>query len=600
MKYENKTKNFFSIQNNLEEKKDNKKTHYLSTKILSLINQENDIKLHEMCLNLLKYKREIQNYIEKKENINFFNFKQTLFEELEKILIKISDSSNQIRKNIINKIYKWYKNKIKNYLDLNSINEFSYPKNKLDFIIYKKNNNYNKDNIQSHRNLFNIKQKFKEEYKNKKLNISSDNNKEIKIKFFNEIKNIENNEELNDKEKNIQIKDIKSHIPKDFGSNEINFFNKNNNKKILCKKNYYNNEYINSSFSFNKPKFNYQIGNIEKNIIEEKNKKIIEKRNQEETIKKLKDFDQQRAIYKSNVNNIYEIKDIIKIYNNSHKYCFCYRTKNKIIKNENNIIIDESNNKIENIEKNTLIIDKNENDKFIFSLNNCKIVINNIKNLDDNNLIKNNKNIEKIYTINLKLKKNYSLNLLLNSHKQENRFHNDSILHTISNDNIFKNRFKYNNLLSLNYFSNPIYYNKSTVTFKFYEIKSPLSYYDLNKNFNYIIKNKNKDYNNNYNKIKYIHNKIHNSFDNLKDFKNKINNFNLNEYFSLKKKFNKNNYYNNNNNQSFNSLNKYFKINSENEYYSKYFLPINNGKTLLNKLPEINYETKKRKKKKLF
>ena len=583
MKYDNKINNLFPNQNNSKEKKENKKTHYLSTKILSLINKENDNKLHEMCLNLLKYKREIQNFIEKKENIHFFNFKRTLFEELEKILIKISDCSEQIRKNKINKIYKWYKNKINNFLDLKYINEFS--KNKNDFIIYKNNNN--KDNNNIHRNFYNINQKFKNEYKIKKLNINSNNNNEIKIKFLNEIKNIENNEELNDKEKNFQINNIKSHIPKDFGSNEINFINKNNNKKILCKKNYYNNEYINSSFSFNKPKYNFQIGNIEKNIIEEKNKKIIEKRNQEETFKKIKDFGQQRAIYKSNINNIYEIKDIINIYNNENKYCFCYRTK-KDIKNDKNI--NENNIKIENIENNELIID--ENNKINSLINNNKVIYNNIKNLDDNNLIKNN--YEKIYTINLKLKKNNSLNLLLNSHKQKNNFHNDSILHTISNDNIFKNRFNYNKLLTLNYYSNPIYYNKSTVKFKFYDIKAPLSYYDLNKNFNYIIKNKEYNNNNNNNKIKYIYNKIHNSLDDIKEFKNKINNFDKDEYFSLKKKLNKDNYYIHN--KSFNklSLNKYFKINNENDCYYKYYLPINNGKNLLNKLPEINNVIKKK------
>ena len=56
------------------------------------------------------------------------------------------------------------------------------------------------------------------------------------------------------------------------------------------------------SYSFIKPKYEYNFLNVEKDINIEKNKLIKEKRNEEERIKDIKEFAFRKSFYNSNVN----------------------------------------------------------------------------------------------------------------------------------------------------------------------------------------------------------------------------------------------------------------------------------------------------------
>lgn len=74
------------------------------------------------------------------------------------------------------------------------------------------------------------------------------------------------------------------------------------------------------SYSFNRPPYNYKLMSIEKTIIDNKMKLVSEKRAEEEICSKLEEFGLQRAKYKENVMNKHEIKELIKMYSKKNNF----------------------------------------------------------------------------------------------------------------------------------------------------------------------------------------------------------------------------------------------------------------------------------------
>ena len=125
------------------------------------------------------------------------------------------------------------------------------------------------------------------------------------------------------------------------GENEENFFPKYDKESGL----YFPplNRETKFSYSYNRPPYNYSSMVVEKKIKDSKLKLVAEKRGQEEINEHLEKFGVERAKYKENMNNKYELKSIINMYVNSHDFNSPLLEKYKIKglqknKSANNII----------------------------------------------------------------------------------------------------------------------------------------------------------------------------------------------------------------------------------------------------------------------
>ena len=320
------------------------------TQIDSLLKKNDDQKLNDIVSIFVKFKKDEQQMIMNNISIPYYDFKKTLFKQVELLLCQINEIDNQTeRKKSIEKLYKWYKNKTKFYYTLNRMNEKSYfePYEKYDFNVIK---NILKDE----------KKDDEEEDKNENKDKKNANiHKPILLRRIKLIKIIEND-----------IKPSKFYFKNKFGKNrsELNLVN---SKKIKYDKN--------TSTEFERLKKNISTTSIDFNLNELKNKFLAEKSNQNEIKSIIEDFGKSRAIYKSNLNKKFEMKKIIKEYKN---------IKNKNIKNEQVIKISNNNQSsinISNIENNNnnTIGNSNNNDNTIENTNEVK---KQDDNLDNNSL----------------------------------------------------------------------------------------------------------------------------------------------------------------------------------------------------------------------
>ena len=74
------------------------------------------------------------------------------------------------------------------------------------------------------------------------------------------------------------------------------------------------------SYSYNRPKYDYNTMIIENNIIEKKIKELKEKRTKEEIKEKLDKFGTGKAKYKESIINKYELKNVINMYANTNDF----------------------------------------------------------------------------------------------------------------------------------------------------------------------------------------------------------------------------------------------------------------------------------------
>ena len=543
-------------------------------------------KLTEMINDYLLYKStENKNYFYFKKNYpNLFSFKKELFSSLENILNDLLYMTNKNSQNEkIESVFQWYKAKINNYKELQFIQEHTknLPNEKLTEFELKQNDekfvrNFHSDYIE----------------KNKK--------------------NVENREKIF----------FPKNLLKDFNTKHVfNSCDKNemkNNKKVF----YFNKKIkeIKSSFSFERPEYNFNILMANYNVIQSKNKMLNEKRNLEEIKLNLNDFGKFRARFISENNNKYELMNLIEKYKNKNKIEQKINEKKKKtnFQKENSFIhkkFGNFNRKLMTKSKTTVELFLNKNNK------KKKININDIKNINNENIIIKNEK-EKIYNFKAKLNISNSKwtifeNLKNNLRKSDDEIYknenikSDLIYKFCNNDKIFDTRFKYQTICNINKIDR--YKDNYKIEYK------PMSIYDIT-NF----KKKSNDSYENFKTNLSILNKTNNekkwiknhNDGNFLEMRKTLLNFNLNEFNILRNTLKKSesmgnikndDNFNIDNNKkiktykkvtNFTTINETIFNNYEKEYFPKLYLP-KSGSGLLN-FPE-NYfisDNKNNKKKK--
>ena len=408
------------------EKIDMENIKYLyPTQIDSLLKKNDDQKLNDIVSIFVKFKKDEQSMIINNISIPHYNFKKTLFKQVELLLCQINEIDDQLeRKKSIEKLYKWYNNKTKFYYTLNRMNEKSYfePYEKYDINVMKnilKNETKNEEN------------KDKIENKDKDKN-QTNIHKPIVLRRIKLIKIIEND-----------IEPSKFYFKNKFGKNksELNLVN---SKKIKCDKK--------NSTEFERLKKNISTTSIDFNLKELKNKFLAEKSHQNEIKSMIEDFGKSRAIYKSNLNKKLEMRKIIREYKNNKNI------KNEQVKkisnnNQSNIImsnitinnndtINNSNNSnnndntIENTKEVKIIDDNLDNNSLEYIINEKEM--NNLKNENEKSQAETHKRkLNKI--IMNKIKNMSSDNLLISS---LNKYNNKNDRYENKNRYIEKNNYR--------------------------------------------------------------------------------------------------------------------------------------------------------------
>ena len=318
--------------------------------------------------------------IETKKNLaSLYTTKLMIFNALEKNMIEISCLDNkEIRTNRINSLYLWYKERTKINEDLRKINMKSYKE--LDEITDEEMKTWadNKQEeegkegeeekessekaiikidrkLDSHRNDEILDKKMIDEYKRKILSKSLEEKMnrmqtsepmETNDEFF----NIKDNAELTKTLMSLKNQEFsgggsystfysykygtntaslaKFHSTENEfntfrdtvkgGDHENNFFPSYNKESKL----YFPplSKETKFSYSYYRPQYNYENMIYEKQILDRKMKSQAEKRNQEEIKSQIEKMGKIRAKYKEEVNNKYEIKNVIHMYVKSHDF----------------------------------------------------------------------------------------------------------------------------------------------------------------------------------------------------------------------------------------------------------------------------------------
>ena len=340
-----------------------------ATQIYCLKKDNTDKKVDELISDLEKYKKEVQEYIKYRKNIPHYKFRKTILKQIELNLIQIGEMKNKEKRDeSINKLYKWYKNKLNFYYTLCRMNKRSYLKDDENFDMTKYNlakkkekENADGDNEMKHRTVITYKKihYYIEEFRKHQLKDKkgrNNGNKSVEMRpMYKRMKNIFS-----------KTNDLSKYYTKiiDIKKADVGNFDKNIPKYE-----------IKGPYSIERPKYNIVSLQVEKKINALKNKYLAEKRSQDEINKKVDNFGKNRAIYKSNINKNLEIKKVIKEFKSFQNFESLTNTKNNStieIKNNNNFGKDINNK-------------NNEQKKNMRRIN--KINLNNIKNMNNNNLL---------------------------------------------------------------------------------------------------------------------------------------------------------------------------------------------------------------------
>ena len=258
-------------------------------------------KLDELIGYIISFKNELyESIISKKTNSikgltsteekdHIEEFKSTIYPQLEKIVNDVLYINNpQLRKDKIDSTYKWFHKNFSFFKDLMQMKERT-------------------------RALPNEKLTELEENQNKKDFINAFHNEYIESVINN---GLEHRTELNNisKPSNLVKEYKRKHVNKSDMRKLIEFDNRKNVK-------YNSNDLkeIKNSYSYNRPKYNFNQLQVEHEIMESKNKEIREKRNLENIRASLQEFGKQRAFYKMNLSNRNEQMRIIDEYKNNKK-----------------------------------------------------------------------------------------------------------------------------------------------------------------------------------------------------------------------------------------------------------------------------------------
>ena len=438
---------------------------------------EDNKTLNEMLLDLINFNNNINNLDYLSEQKDKINYKHSLYKNLQKNIMEIIYIKDKNKKeDMINKIYIWYKDKIKLFDELKYIKIKSY---------------FSPEEYDDEKY---INEKYKDLFEERKKYISQTEREKIELRHRSlHCYNKQSIEGFNNYRR--------KHILK--GINNKKLFSKINLGKRVCgplkRQNFIldsKNEIINKNDDINLPFLNYSILKANKIIIENKQKLLAEKRSQEETKKKINEYGMNKAKFKTNLISKYEIKELINNYtkNNNFKSVLLKKYKNnknnnkmKNDKNEYSLndnfilkknededeIYENNNNYVEESEYDHHLSDKNINDilelkrklrksqtqkinaipKELFKKMGNKVITQDIKNLDyKTNLIKDNNNDQIIYkTITVKYPDKKDNRELVNICLNKEQIPHDSISKLTMHNDIFKQKLLYKRFLNISH-----------------------------------------------------------------------------------------------------------------------------------------------------
>ena len=456
----------------------------VSDVIDSLIEKEDLKELKILKERLIKFKEDLEKKIIDKKPIEHESFKTNLYRNLEKtILSDIYIKDPDVRKEKIHKTYVWFFDHIKRWNSLDKIkyrtdknaDEKYKPEEVVSDDIVIKDDEYELKEFKLHRtdipDLEPPKERLKE-YTTKKI--------ELPEKFRKNKTTMENlrfnvarfHGRVGSANNMIQMK------PDKFYSRTGNMWF--NPTTIPVNEEYYPidvRKEVKSSYSLYRPPYEYALLNVEKKIMDAKNKELKEKRNKEE----IKNFMEEAAIakakYKGKREFKFNIDSIVKEYEKKFKI---NKNADKIIQ-ENKIEENNKNDKIKDFKNNNIELNRIST-KFpnCFSNNNNKIIYTKIKNRNksvptnreeiekeleaeenhnndiidnennnneqndikddniENNLISEKK--EENYKISLKVNKNELFKQIKKDQEETSKIKYDTVSHNFVNDRVFKTR----------------------------------------------------------------------------------------------------------------------------------------------------------------
>ena len=277
--------------------------------------------LSQELIKFNEYKEEVANTITNplklREIQNTFKFQ--INSKLENLVIDaLNMRLKENRNERIRKIYNWYNDRFDNFLQLKEMKERTTPN--LDQIedeepvieehyVTLKEINEHRTDIKGYENANKRIKKFK------RKKIESKATKEIKFAFKD---GINLNYYYKENGFNNTLSSFRDNISAT--STFYDTFYKKNKIEINTGSDWFRRTGLNfnkeqkSSYSFVRPKYEYDYLTVEKDINIEKNKFMKEKRNEEERIKAMKEFAFKKSIYNSNMNKTNETKEMIDLY----------------------------------------------------------------------------------------------------------------------------------------------------------------------------------------------------------------------------------------------------------------------------------------------
>ena len=398
--HENEDMNIHEIDHEENQKKRNR-PRYVNQIVLNFSEKEKNKRFDELISDLEIFKQFYRQNLEKikleseRNYSSLYNTKLLIYNVLEKNMVEISCLSNKdVRINRINNLYNWYKEKMKINEDLRRINQKSYKdvnevidEDLNDLENQKEQNDNNKligkdFEIDPHRNEEIIDKKIVNDYQRKVLS----KNLEERFHKIQNNENDETNNEINIKDDGELAKTLLSLKNQEFsgggtystfysykfGTNSTSFgkFRQTDNDfpnfRETAKGGRQENSFFPSynkatktyyppivsetkfSYSYNRPEYNFENMTLENKIIKSKMKILAEKRAQEEIKSQIELMGKTRAKYIEQVNNKYEIRNVVDMYSKLNDFSSPLLQKYKLRESKSMSDIKDNNKNIFN------------------------------------------------------------------------------------------------------------------------------------------------------------------------------------------------------------------------------------------------------------
>ena len=398
--HENDDMNIHEIDHEENQIKRNR-PRYVNQIVLNFSEKEKNKRFDELISDLEIFKQFYRQNLEKikleseRNYSSLYNTKLLIYNVLEKNMVEISSLSNKdVRINRINNLYNWYKEKMKINEDLRRINQKSYKdvnevidEDLNDLENQKEQNDNNKligkdFEIDPHRNEEIIDKKIVNDYQRKVLS----KNLEERFHKIQNNENDETNNEINIKDDGELAKTLLSLKNQEFsgggtystfysykfGTNATSFgkFRQTDNDfpnfRETAKGGRQENSFFPSynkatktyyppivsetkfSYSYNRPEYNFENMTLENKIIKSKMKILAEKRAQEEIKSQIELMGKTRAKYIEQVNNKYEIRNVVDMYSKLNDFSSPLLQKYKLRESKSMSDIKDNNKNIFN------------------------------------------------------------------------------------------------------------------------------------------------------------------------------------------------------------------------------------------------------------